>query len=171
MKPKLFLALTLLLVPLVFALNTSAEDYTTWSLPEGAIARFGKGVISEIALSPDGTRLAVAGGTGIWLYNAQTGEELDLLTRHTGWVYSVAFSPDGTTLASGSGDRTVRLWDVRTGTLRNTLTGHTSQVRSVAFSPDGTTLASGSGDNTVRLWDVRHRHSPQHTHWTYESGL
>ena len=130
-----------------------AQDSPQWHLPDGAIARLGKGTIEEIAYSPDGSRLAVAGGIGIWLYDLTTYREVALLTGHRGGVNSVAFSPDGRTLASGSGDRTARLWDVSTGSLINTLE-HTSGVNSVSFSPDGTTLASGSGDETVRLWDV-----------------
>jgi hypothetical protein len=70
-------------------------------------------------------------------------------------VNSVSFSPDGNTLASGSWDKTVKLWDVKSGKEIATLQGHQSWVNSVSFSPDGHTLASGSEDKTVKLWDVK----------------
>ena len=132
----LFFASTVYL-PLVYA-----QDYQTWELPDGAKRRLGKGVIHEIAYSPDGTRLAVASGIGVWIYDAQTGEELNLLIGHTRHVHCVAFSPDGSLLASGSLDA-IRLWDANTGEHLRTLTGHRHKVLSVFFSPDGNTLASG----------------------------
>ena len=115
MKRKVFFSLIFLSVSMFLCVpQTTAEyePYTQWGLPEGAKARLGKGSISEITYAPDGTRLAVASSIGIWIYDAQTGEELSLITGHTDRVGSVSFSPDGETLASGSFDSTVRLWDV-----------------------------------------------------------
>ncbi len=144
-----------LLAAVLVVQESRAQDYVRLGLPEGAIARLGKGFISgDVAYSPDGMRLAVSSSIGIWLYDAGTGVEIALLTGHTDDVTTVVFSPDGKTLASGSWDRTVRLWDVHTGNAITTLVGHTDDVNSVVFSPDGKTLASGSEDNTVRLWDV-----------------
>jgi WD40 repeat protein len=86
--------------------------------------------------------------------SAQEPKLLKTLTGQKGPANSVAFSPDGKTLASGSGDKTIKLWDVSTGKERITFEGHTLGVFSVAYSPDGKTLASGSRDGTLKLWDV-----------------
>ena len=74
---------------------------------------------------------------------------------HTSNVNSLAFKPNSYLLASGSWDRTIRIWDVGNNNRRHvrTLRGHTDNVYSVAWSPDGGTLASGSLDGTVRLWN------------------
>ena len=143
-------------ISLLFALFlpiASAQDTAKSNLPIGAKARLGKGEISDLTYSPDGTKLAVASSIGIWIYNAQTGEEIDLITGHTDWVLSIAFSPDGNTIASGSSDKTIRLWNANTGKHLRTLSGHTSRNYNLAFSPDGNTIASGSYDKTIRLWN------------------
>ena len=73
------------------------------------------------------------------------------MTGHGEWVGSVAFSTNGSLLASGSGDKSIRLWNPATGEHIRTLEGHTDAVRWVAFSADGSLLASRSYDNTIRL--------------------
>ena len=131
----------LLLVGVLFAQGSRAEDYTRFSLPDGALARLGKGRIGSgdraVVYSPDSTRIAVASDIGIWLYDAATGAEVALLTGHASWVRSVSFSLDGQTLASASDDQTVRLWDVVTGQELAILQGHTDGVLSVSYAPDG----------------------------------
>ena len=132
-----------------------AEDYTQWALPEGAVARLGKGEIRDVQFSPDGTRLAVATSIGIWLYNAHTGAEVNLLPDPSGdWVALIAFSPDGGTLAGGSQEGPVQLWDVDTGGHLSTLIGHQDWIRAMSFSADGKTLTTVSWNKQVICWDV-----------------
>jgi WD40 repeat protein len=78
------------------------------------------------------------------------GAQLGLM-EHGGSVEVVAFSPDATRLATGSTDRTARVWSVETAGELARIT-HDGGVLAVAFSPDGTRLATGSHDNTARVW-------------------
>ncbi|MBI1741467.1 hypothetical protein HYR54_00170 [Candidatus Acetothermia bacterium] len=67
----------------------------------------------------------------------------------------MAFSPNAKLMASGSKDRTVKLWDVSTGHLVRTLSDPLAvSVESVAISPDGKKLAAGWERGEVQLWDL-----------------
>jgi WD40 repeat protein len=77
------------------------------------------------------------------------------LKGHTDLVYTVAISPDGKTIATGSFDKSIKLWNAEDGKNTRTLNGHTNLVLAVAFHPKEPLLASASSDNTVKIWDVK----------------
>ena len=77
-----------------------------------------------------------------------------LLPGHKNRVCALAYSHDGATLASGGGDKKVRLWDRVTGQECSILRGHPACVYAVAFSPDGSALVTGGGQNSLRIWDL-----------------
>jgi WD40 repeat protein len=79
---------------------------------------------------------------------------IDTLTGHSNVIQSVAISADSAILASGSSDKTIKVWDLGTGELRHTLTGHSLCIFSLAISPDGQTLAS-CADKTTKIWDLK----------------
>ena len=76
------------------------------------------------------------------------------ITGHGQPIVAASFSPlSSSRLATGSGDRTARIFDCDTGTPIHTLKGHPSNVTIVSWSPDGTMLATGDDRGEIRLWD------------------
>ena len=167
MKTSFSLIFTVI-IALVFCFPLTAQDHSQIGLPEGVIARLGKGSLGEVHFSPDGSQLAISTSIGIWLHDPETGKELELLRRsHITRPYAFAYSPDGKTIAStswdkpkrtrGRGIRAVEVWDAATGEDKAILIGHTTRVNSIAYSPDGETIATTGWhrDNTVRLWNAQ----------------
>ncbi|KAJ5739724.1 hypothetical protein N7533_012508 [Penicillium manginii] len=79
------------------------------------------------------------------------------LQGHGEGVNSIAWSQDGLYVASGSTDKTVKLWDTSTGQCISSIYGHEEGITSIAWSPDGTRLASGSSDGAIKIWDTATR--------------
>ncbi|MBD2067173.1 NACHT domain-containing protein [Leptolyngbya sp. FACHB-671] len=154
-------------------LASGGDDHAAklWDVETGQCTKTWKGHTNAIlSFSLNATQSIVAAGhedQTVKLWNLKTGQIHKILQGHTNRVWSVAFSPipisiypdaeqnKKIVLASGSADRTIKLWNWQTGQCLQTLKGHTSWVWAIAFSPDGQLLASGSYDQTVRLWEVQ----------------
>ncbi|MBD2462137.1 serine/threonine protein kinase [Oscillatoria sp. FACHB-1407] len=99
------------------------------------------------------------------LQQQQDWQAVSTLTGHTGAVTAIALNPNGTLLASGSSDKTIRLWSIPQGELLYTIpgrslwsnTGHSDRISALGFALDGQTLISGSDDSTIKIWDVATR--------------
>ena len=176
MQTKILFFTLILLSTMLFS-TSFAQDNTQIGLPEGAMARIGKGGINIMRFSPDGTHLAVGTDVGVWLYVVQTGkgtyiprinasqskplhqdvdgEEPVAFTEGAGQVNTLAFSQDGKTLASrGLGDAVFQLWYVDTNT-KHAITGLSlNVVEAMAFLEDSTTLIS-LNRNEIAHWDVK----------------
>lgn len=136
---------------------------TLWSLepikPTAAMAK-GDAPATVAVVSPDGKLLATNGTSGgrpaILVRDLETGKLLHTLLGHEGPVAALAFSNDNTRVASGSADKTARVWDLRDAKFPQvaSFTGHEGAVTAVALNADASQVVSGAGDNTVKLWTV-----------------
>lgn len=108
------------------------------------------------------TAIVFLGLGGVWyLYNLPqlVPQPVDstqpyTLKGHSSDVNSVAFSPDGQFLATGSDDKTIKIWNLKTRQKIHTLNRHSGWIWAVAIAPDGKTLASAGADKTIKLWNV-----------------
>ena len=146
--------LSINLTLLLFVSAVSAQNHARWGLPDGAKMRLGKGRIYEVEFSPHGKYFAVASTIGIWIYDAQTGNELSLLRDENPYIDSIAFSPDGSMLAYASDGEYVRILDTSNWQIIKKFQIENRYAGPVIFSPDGKILVSANSDYNAVFWDV-----------------
>jgi WD40 repeat protein len=136
-------------------LALAAEDSVrVWSLTaKSELRRVSCAELCEIAISPDGARVAVSGEENLFLIVVATGVKV-VLTKAQ-FSRTLSFSPDGKTLATRCTWERASLWDVATGRERAGLkTTWEEKSNLLSFSPDGKVLAMAGNDAPVSFWDV-----------------
>jgi WD40 repeat protein len=138
-------------------------------LPPGARLRLGKGRINQVAVSPDGGAIAVAGELGVSLFRTNTFEEVWSVTTTQKQGF-ISFSPDGRTITSmniNKYDRDIfttnievgpaNQWNASDGSVRKILDirGYGENKFGLAFSPDKSLLAMMSGEFAIDLWNLK----------------
>ncbi len=140
-----------------------SPQFSKWAIAIACIGAIGWGISNTQVLSPSNWLGSLTQPTPTAIptpdSNVYAKYRMRLnLTGHTGWVRAVAFFPNGFSLASGSYDRTVRLWNVSNnksfGTLSNHL-GSISGINAIAVHPNGNTFAIACIDKTIKLWNFR----------------
>ena len=151
---KSWVCFTLLIVSLLYCPNIIAQETAQWKLPDGAKARLGKGVITDMQLSPDGTQLAVASSTGVRIYDMNTGKENVILRKDNDLNGLLTFSSDGTTLVHTTGEKKCYVWNVENRKLLNTFNCNDSSFKSLKLLEDEKTLVILNWKATFSFWDI-----------------
>ncbi len=140
----------------------SAADSTVrlWNAESGAPLKTlgaGAGVITDLAMSADGGRVAVSSMDGtVRVFSLRTGES-ERTFQNGGRVLSVAATADGGVVLSGDDRGAVRIWSVETGGEIGALSGHAGAVNRIVIAPDGQTVISASDDRTIRIFHLGSR--------------
>lgn len=127
-----------------------------WDLSRGVVSsRFTPEIegVADIALSPDGTRLAIAGEGAVELWDLESESRQATLVGTDGALQSVIFSPKGDYLVAGNDDRAVLFWDLNAEEPEaQYIEAHDGGVTDLLFASKGKVLLSSGSDGKVKAW-------------------
>ena len=124
-----------------------------WNVANGKLLRTIGVSGSDLALSPDGTLIAVAANTLIKLVRFSDGVVVRSISWPSGFVQRVAFSTDATVVAGGDRAGMLRTFRVADGAPLLSIPAHGDYINALRYSPDGTRIATGSADHMIKLWN------------------
>ena len=131
-------------------------DVTAWALPEGAIARLGRGVIRDITISSEKRIFAVATHIGTWIYELNKKQPIALLDTERGLVSTVALSNDGKWIATNNWDGIINVHETETFQCVTKIQGWYKGTSRLAFSPDNQYIAAaGNGYGDIYVWHTQ----------------
>ena len=142
------------------------NNFTVWELPQDAIARYGQGYISDLAVSADGVSLAVGSWAGVWWYDLTTRLPVTLLESERGMVDRIALCSGQPGLAvkdtDKNGNEVIKIWDMQKQRCAAVMEYPTRLKKNppkndlciLCFSPSGQWLAAvRGGDVIVDIWE------------------
>ena len=156
-----------------FLYEGSPGGVTAWSVADGAKIFEIPAPARVLALSHDGTKLAVSDAESVLaLYDAQNGRVLLPSWPTLEPLWHLAFSPDDTLLVASGWSPSVRVWTLADVSAAPRRLPHPLNTWETAFSPDGRQLAVACSDRTVHVWDTktwserRLLHGHEHEAWS-----
>lgn len=132
--------------------EVDGDDVTIWALPEGAIARLGRGREPDIAFSPDGQYLGIGTSLGLWMYDLTTLSPTALWETERGMIGCIAFSPNGRWIAASNSDNILKVLNIQNGACL--IQVETDEyITGLTFSQDNRYLTVAyASSSTVEVW-------------------
>ncbi len=139
--------------PAIFNVDPNDATGDNWRLPDGVYAKFGKGEVKSVKLSPDGVHFAVGTTSGLWWYDVASMQPISFWDDSQGCVFNIEFSPDGKLVILVTKHATIKVMDVTSGQCVLEIEEQ-SAYAGLACSSNGKWIAIADYEGHVRVLDI-----------------